>query len=125
MTPIGFQRHKDQLLRDKADCDNEMASVKNEITAAKRNYRATGQRAAPEWLAAKEARLAQLKAGSQDFQRQLASLNVHANQPDLAHFVHDILLEQMPREEVALIFKEAIIRRRLHLDGHSPPPPIE
>jgi len=121
MTPQGYGRHKDQLLKDKADCDAESATLKIEVAAAKRNFNATGQRADVKWLCESEARLVVLKGRSQELQRQIATLNANARGTEIGldHFVHEVLLEQMSREEVTTIFKDAIIRRRLYLDSHK------
>lgn len=118
MTPKGFQRHRSQLLSEKQEIDSEITSLRRQLKVVKREFAAGGRPANREWLSQQEARLSELGRTSQELQHQLAGLNTVKQQSELGldHFVHEVLLEKMPREEVDVIFHEAIVRRRLYLD---------
>jgi hypothetical protein len=120
MTPKGFERHRGQLLTEKNEIDLELAAIKNELKVARREFAATGRAANREWLSERENRLLELQRTSQELQRQIGGLNaIKKAEIGLDHFVHEVLLEKMSREEVVEIFREAILRRRLYLDSNN------
>jgi hypothetical protein len=121
MTPKGFERHRSQLLSEKGEIDLELSAIKNQLKMARREFAATGRAANRDWLSQQENRLLELQRTSQELQRQIGGLNAikKSSEMGLDHFVHEVLLEKMSREEVTDIFREAIIRRRLYLDSNN------
>ena len=125
MTPKGLERHRSQLLSEKSEIDLELSTLKNQLRVAKREFAATGRPADRDWLSQQETRLVKLGRTSQELQRQLGALNaIKKSDIGLDHFIHEVLLEKMSREEVADVFREAIVRRRLYLDNNNKVEPL-
>jgi uncharacterized protein YukE len=115
-----MQAHKEVLLGEKREVDLQLSELKAEIKRAQVTFRAGGPRANSQWLLERHELVAKLKRASQNFQDKLGELNrtLRANQEldeiGLDHFVHEVLLERLERQEVDEIFAEAIRRKRQH-----------
>jgi hypothetical protein len=117
MTLEEFEKQRMNLLNKKIEVDTRLAAIKDIISQAHRDHAPTGQRSNVQWLNGQERYAKRLKVASQEIQRQLGELNAERKRHNLQqlgidHFLHDVMLERLPKEQVALIFSEAIRRKR-------------
>lgn len=118
MTSDQYQQKRRDLLDKKFEVEARLASTKEAITKAKRHFAATRVRADSDWLTRQEAYARRLGVAAQELQRQLGDLKTefhHAihDQSAFEHFLHQLLCERMPLEEVTNIFAEARHRKKL------------
>lgn len=114
-----YEKKRAQILEKKMEVDQRMISVKEGLVTARREFAATGKAASRNWLTEQETYLRRLGFASQELQRQLAEVKVEQRKfteslSPFEHFLHEVLLEQMTREEVAEIFREARRRKNHH-----------
>jgi hypothetical protein len=113
MTIEAYEHEKALLLDKKSEAEGRLVAVKDAVARAKRNYEATGIRADWLWLSNQEKYARRLGHASQELQRQLTVLKSQyqkEQRKDLVESLREVLLETMPEEVVAEIFRKAAER---------------